>query len=73
MEARPVTDSERDQYRRELIRDVTRAVRQELRVELLLTGLSEIPLHWSPQDRVDLAARLRRIASDLDPRGGAHG
>jgi hypothetical protein len=82
-----VTDAERDQNRRELIDEITRAVRvefrtlvadsrkalrEELRHELLVSGLVRAPYHIQDgQECIELAMRLRDTANLLDPPGEA--
>ena len=61
--------SQREQV---LLAEVRRAVRVEIRQELILAGVLEhdAPLHWEQAgDREALAQRLRGIAEQLDPRG----
>jgi len=48
--------------------EIVKAVREEIRWEMIMAGVVDSTWHVPPEDRVALAARLRRMADELDTR-----
>jgi hypothetical protein len=61
-----VKDEHRE-ARDELIGEIVKAVRQELRVELILAAIGPLPQQWPDVERSELSRRLRAVADELDP------
>lgn len=64
--------TDRQKARAQLLAEIGRSVRQEVRMELVLAGVSPVrePAFWDPTDRVAFANRLRKLADELDPPEG---
>ena len=62
-------EKERLRARKALLAEVGTCVRQEVRLELMLCGLTPVAgaAFWHADDRAAVARRLRALADELDP------